>query len=190
MKNGNIKGFEGFKRERKVQRKGFTLIELLVVVLIIGVLASLAMPYYEAVVAETRYKQLVLLMDTLWKNQQLYLMQHGKYATRIDSFVLDMPKGGKLNDNGKIINYSWGSCTNIVGNANTASGNINFAEGNCILDKPVKLMYLRGYGTGNRYCRVLGNKDRAELATKVCLNMGGVESGKNSNENYTQYLLP
>lgn len=52
-------------------KKGFTLIELLVVVLIIGVLASMALPQYQVALAEAKYTQAVNWVDTVWRAQQL-----------------------------------------------------------------------------------------------------------------------
>lgn len=58
-------------------KKGFTLIELLVVVLIIGILASIALPQYQKAVKKSRLSQLNVTMDAAKKNMDLYVLEHG-----------------------------------------------------------------------------------------------------------------
>lgn len=57
--------------------KGFTLIELLVVVLIIGILASVALPQYQKAVQKSRLAQLDTMIDAARKNVELYLLANG-----------------------------------------------------------------------------------------------------------------
>lgn len=76
------------------KKRGFTLIELLVVVLIIGILASMALPQYKQAVERTRMATAVTILDSIVKAQRSKYMQTGRYASNFE--VLDVKlKGAK-----------------------------------------------------------------------------------------------
>lgn len=70
-------------------KKGFTLLELLIVVLIIGVLASIALPQYQKAVQKSRLSQLDVILDAVKKNVQIYVL-----ANSVDE-VGDVPLAGR-----------------------------------------------------------------------------------------------
>ena len=75
--------------------KGFTLLELLVVVLIIGILASIALPQYEMAVTKAKVASILPLMRR-WKDAMYeYKLQHGDYVDENG----DIPDGGTLGVN-------------------------------------------------------------------------------------------
>ena len=61
-------------------KKGFTLIELLVVVLIIGILASIAIPQYFKVVERARVAEAQSFISQIKQAQERYLARNGDYA--------------------------------------------------------------------------------------------------------------
>ena len=73
----------------KMNKKGFTLIELLVVVLIIGILASIALPQYFRAVERSRASEVLALFGTIGGAQQRYMLQHDTYTTNFDSLDLE-----------------------------------------------------------------------------------------------------
>ncbi|MBO4556123.1 MAG: prepilin-type N-terminal cleavage/methylation domain-containing protein [Elusimicrobiales bacterium] len=61
-------------------RKGFTLIELLVVVLIMGILASVAMPAYFKSVEKSRSAEGIAWLSAVASAQERHYMKKGTYA--------------------------------------------------------------------------------------------------------------
>ena len=69
--------------------KAFTLIELLVVVLIIGVLASVALPQYQKAVWKSRAMQLITAVKSVNTAQTAYYMANNTYANSFSELDID-----------------------------------------------------------------------------------------------------
>lgn len=76
---------------------GFTLIELLVVVLIIGILASIAIPQYFKVVERARLSEAQTFISQVKQAQERYLARNGSYVQAnagLDQLDISFPTGG------------------------------------------------------------------------------------------------
>lgn len=69
---------------------GFTLIELLVVVLIIGILASVALPQYKLAVAKSRLANMISVMSTLKEAEEAHYVSEGSYTDDMELLSLDL----------------------------------------------------------------------------------------------------
>lgn len=74
-----------------MKKYGFTLIELLVVVLIIGILASVAVPQYHKAVEKSRLVQALVLGKHLLDAEELYYLANGDYTRDWDTLGETQP---------------------------------------------------------------------------------------------------
>ena len=161
---------------------GFTLIELLVVVLIIGILAAVALPQYQTVVARTRYQQLVIMATNIAKAEDAYFMANGQYTTDFNA-----------------LDFDFGNSTPLQGNSGTYNA-ISIGKGlACVL---------RDYAIGTVQCKSDYYTDvpefqinfdshtrmchnyhwRGSVAQRVCRLETNTQAPARTNSEYETYL--
>jgi len=95
------------KKNAKIKKSGFTLIELLVVVLVIGILASVALPQYQMAVDKARFTQLLTATTSLKQAEERFYLASGKYTDNINdldikfdtsNLQIHLPSEGTLNN--------------------------------------------------------------------------------------------
>ncbi len=77
------------------RQQGFTLIELMIVVVIIGILASIAIPNFVAMQDRAKEGSTKANMHSVQLSAEDYgIRNDGQYATGIDTLIAQMPRGG------------------------------------------------------------------------------------------------
>ncbi|MGN0017323.1 MAG: type IV pilin protein [Candidatus Avelusimicrobium sp.] len=167
--------------------KGFTLIELLVVVLIIGILASVALPEYQLAVRKARYAQMVAVLHTFREAEEVYYLANGTYID--DTSALDVGElqgcssggaGGMIGCSGKFfIDVNAGDARNNPA-AYMADGRNMYVHYQDF--SPVK--------PGERECWA---RTGDSLAQRLCRSLNGRANGtvtRHSGGTYDVYTLP
>ncbi len=75
-------------------KQAFTLIELLVVVLIIGILASVALPQYQKAVEKSKATQALTLLKSVGQAALTYQLANGEYPSSFDELAIEIPWTG------------------------------------------------------------------------------------------------
>ena len=78
----------------KINKKAFTLVELLVVVLIIGILAAIAVPYYQEAVEKSIMQEAIINLKAIAKANDVFYLQNGRYALGNEIDKLDFALTG------------------------------------------------------------------------------------------------
>ena len=77
-------------------RRGFTLIELLIVVVIIGILAAIAIPKFQATKGKAYFAGMRSDLHNLTTAQEAFYYDHAHYTTALDSMAFNVSRGDSI----------------------------------------------------------------------------------------------
>lgn len=82
-------------KKRCIKRiSGFTLIEMLVVIIIIGILASVALPQYQKAVEKARIAKVLPVLRSLYNAGQEHYLKYRQYPTKFSDLGVNLPCQG------------------------------------------------------------------------------------------------
>lgn len=154
-------------------KAGFTLIELLVVVLIIGILATVALPQYQLAVARTKYVALKEAAYSIALAQELYYLANGTYST--DFNELDVTVGKTVVGSKNLRTLPWGFCVTHDG----VAGDVLCTHTALKMEYQIGLQHIAPANAGKRRCFVLNSTDENAIPNKICQNETGQAIGQN-----------
>ncbi len=166
-----------------MKKKGFTLLELLVVVLIIGILASVALPQYRMAVAKAKATRILPLMQNIVNAQEAYYLANGHYADDMDALDISLPGECQPEEGVSKITFGCGNDFRVViktkGSVTASYCPDHNTSGECITggyrDFAIRLAFARvdsseeydstgeGYRPGERMCL-----PHTAFGTKLC----------------------
>ncbi|MBQ3666839.1 MAG: prepilin-type N-terminal cleavage/methylation domain-containing protein [Elusimicrobiaceae bacterium] len=197
-----------------MKKKGFTLIEMLVVVLIIAILATIGIPWYQRAIIRAEGMEIVSLLKMATVSYQHYVLMNGGYPTRPSQ--LDVPLPGFTgntcwssyghNSTNCSSNGKWGyQMSNWGGSSAKRRGvMMGFLTGpyrGCgfyipsYSDKPIKSIYCLEISTNS----VTFTKDKGDCCMKIfhakpVRNTSNVVVSNTTNHNFAipfnWYLMP
>ncbi|OED35374.1 hypothetical protein AB834_04605 [PVC group bacterium (ex Bugula neritina AB1)] len=94
--------------------RGFTMIEVLMVVLVVGILASLAMPQYTKVVEKAKMSEAKTVLSAIRTAEGVYFMEYDAYTDDLTKLDLDE---GIYTSSGRLFDYTI-DVLGTVGHAN------------------------------------------------------------------------
>ncbi len=163
----------------RINKKGFTLVEILVAVVIIGVLATIAVPMYQTAVDKSRYTTMIVPARNLASAQERYLMENGRYSS--DLAMLDVHFGKDVN--GRVDSISSGLTASIGDDSEYEYVKVSKEGMNnnyiIYLDKSENF-------SNEIHCEALKDNTRAE---RLCKELGGERIHGSLTDGYNTYVL-
>jgi prepilin-type N-terminal cleavage/methylation domain-containing protein len=84
--------FYSYEKKNKIFKKaGFTLTELLITVIIIGILATLALPMLVKTLEKAKIGEAMSNLNLIRTGQKIYFLEWGKFSPTIDDLNIENP---------------------------------------------------------------------------------------------------
>ncbi|MBR2081747.1 MAG: prepilin-type N-terminal cleavage/methylation domain-containing protein [Elusimicrobiaceae bacterium] len=172
----------------KNKKQAFTLIELLVVILIIGILATVALPQYQVAVRKAALARYMALADALFQAQQVYYLSNGSYSNNLLALDIDWPINSSCQPKVKEADTYAYDCGNFYIGIHNSTSSVEAGLDNIRYVKWLKNFKSSNYiyQAGKEYCFAKG-----DISIKACKAMGGIDTNLAATAAWDKrFLLP